>query len=183
MNKCAEKLVNFVGYLKTEKMIKVAGRDKEYAIELGDGIALDGESINWDIQDNGNGSYHIIHQNGSFNLEVVSANYDSKEFEVRVNQTIYTLQARDQFDELLEKLGMDNLSANAAEDLKAPMPGLVIDIKVSAGQEVTTSDVVLVLEAMKMENNIKAPANGIVKSIEVDKGAAVEKGQVLVTFE
>ena len=78
---------------------------------------------------------------------------------------------------------MDNLSSNAAEDLKAPMPGLVLDVKVSPGDSVTTSDVVLVLEAMKMENNIKAPAEGVVKSIEIEKGQAVEKNQVLVTFE
>ncbi len=64
--------------------------------------------------------------------------------------------------------------------IKAPMPGLVLRIPVSVGQEVAAGQGVLVLEAMKMENEIKAPAPGVVIGIPVQPGQAVEKGQVLL---
>jgi pyruvate carboxylase subunit B len=64
--------------------------------------------------------------------------------------------------------------------VKAPMPGLVLRIPVSVGQAVAAGQGVLVLEAMKMENEIKAQAPGVVAGILVQEGQAVEKGQVLL---
>ncbi|MDO5490813.1 MAG: biotin/lipoyl-containing protein [Bacillota bacterium] len=66
--------------------------------------------------------------------------------------------------------------------LTAPMPGTILDIKVSEGAAVTAGQVVLILEAMKMENEISAPADGIVASISVVKGASVNSGDTLMTF-
>jgi biotin carboxyl carrier protein len=67
--------------------------------------------------------------------------------------------------------------------LKAPMPGLVVRIQVEAGQPVAAGAGVVVLEAMKMENELRAAAAGVVKTVRVRSGEAVEKGQVLVEFE
>ncbi|MGI6343770.1 MAG: biotin/lipoyl-containing protein [Bacillota bacterium] len=64
----------------------------------------------------------------------------------------------------------------------APMPGTVLDVKVKEGDQVNVGDVVLILEAMKMENEISATASGTVKSIHVSKGSAVNPGDVLVTI-
>lgn len=165
-------------------MFKIQGRDSEYVFETKEGsVQLDGTNQSWDLSENGKNTYHIIKDNKSYNLDVVDADLTAKTFTIRVNGELYSLTAKDKFDELLEELGMDNLTSNQAEDLKAPMPGLVLDVKVEPGQEVTSSDVVLVLEAMKMENNIKPANEGVVKSIEIEKGQAVEKGQVLITFE
>jgi pyruvate carboxylase subunit B len=66
--------------------------------------------------------------------------------------------------------------------LKAPMPGLVVRIQVEPGQAVAAGAPVVVLEAMKMENQLKAPSAGVVADVKVAAGAAVEKGQVLVTL-
>jgi pyruvate carboxylase subunit B len=73
--------------------------------------------------------------------------------------------------------------AAAGGQLKAPMPGLVVRLEVEAGQTVAPGGGVLVLEAMKMENELRAPAGGRVKAVLVRPGQAVEKGQVLVEFE
>jgi biotin carboxyl carrier protein len=67
--------------------------------------------------------------------------------------------------------------------MKAPMPGLVLDIKVATGDVIKKGDAVVVLEAMKMENNLKSPGDGTVKKVSVNKGQAVEKNQVLIEFE
>lgn len=67
--------------------------------------------------------------------------------------------------------------------LKAPMPGLVVSVQVEAGQSVAAGTGVVVLEAMKMENELRAGAAGVVRTVRVRPGEAVEKGQVLVEFE
>jgi biotin carboxyl carrier protein len=71
----------------------------------------------------------------------------------------------------------------AAGVLKAPMPGLVVRVQVQPGDKVAAGAPLVVLEAIKMENELKAGAPGIVKSVRVAPGEAVEKGQVLVEFE
>jgi biotin carboxyl carrier protein len=67
--------------------------------------------------------------------------------------------------------------------LKAPMPGLVLRVQVAPGQNVAAGTGVIVLEAMKMENELKAVGAGVVRSVRVSAGEAVEKGQVLIEFE
>ena len=66
--------------------------------------------------------------------------------------------------------------------VKAPLPGTIIDIKVSIGQQVNVGDTVIVLEAMKMQNNIEAESAGTVKAINVTKGDSVMEGAVLLTI-
>jgi len=67
--------------------------------------------------------------------------------------------------------------------VSAPMPGTILDVKVKEGDRVKRGDVLLILEAMKMENEIMAPEDGIVASVNVSKGASVNTGDVLVTME
>jgi biotin carboxyl carrier protein len=88
----------------------------------------------------------------------------------------------DQFDELLHQLGMDSQNTSKIAELKAPMPGLVLRILASEGDEVMKGGNLLVLEAMKMENIIKAPADVVIKSIRVIAGDKVEKNQVMIIF-
>jgi len=77
-------------------------------------------------------------------------------------------------------MGLQTLTGSKVENIKAPMPGLVLEVMVSAGQTVQKGDPVLILEAMKMENVLKAPGDGTVVSVEVSKGNAVEKNAVLI---
>ena len=72
---------------------------------------------------------------------------------------------------------------NKVSDLKAPMPGLVLEVSVEGGQQVSKGDGLLILEAMKMENVIKSPTDGVIKSISVNKGETVEKNQLILNFE
>ena len=62
------------------------------------------------------------------------------------------------------------------------MPGLILDLKVKPGDEVKKGDIVLILEAMKMENIIKSPGDGLVKSVKVKLKDSVEKNQILIQF-
>ncbi|MBQ9857981.1 MAG: biotin/lipoyl-binding protein, partial [Oscillospiraceae bacterium] len=72
--------------------------------------------------------------------------------------------------------------AGGGEEIQAPMPGNILDVKVSNGQSVTKGQVLVILEAMKMENEIMAPHDGTITSVCVNKGDVVNPGQVLVTL-
>lgn len=72
--------------------------------------------------------------------------------------------------------------AGAGEPVKAPMPGNILDVRVSAGQTVKAGDILLILEAMKMENEIVAPKDGTLTSVCVSRGQVVETGAVLCTL-
>lgn len=73
-------------------------------------------------------------------------------------------------------------SAAGSVKVEAPMPGTILDVKVSVGAAVTSGQVLCILEAMKMENDIVAPQNGTVASININKGDSVEAGQVIITL-
>ena len=102
---------------------------------------------------------------------------------ININGSRYTVQLSDQYDQLIEQLGLNVVPKQAALDIKAPMPGIVLDIMVKNGQTVEEGTPILILEAMKMENVLKAAAPGLVDTIEVKKGIAVEKGQLLVKIQ
>ncbi|MDZ7848147.1 MAG: acetyl-CoA carboxylase biotin carboxyl carrier protein subunit [Owenweeksia sp.] len=127
--------------------------------------------------------FHLLKDNRSYNISLVNADYESGTYRIRVNANEYEVEAKDRFDLLLEELGMEDLAAGQVNDLKAPMPGLVLDVPLANGDEVKKGEAILVLEAMKMENVLKAEADAVIKSINVEKGQAVEKNQVLIEFD
>ena len=73
-------------------------------------------------------------------------------------------------------------AAAGANSVTSPMPGTILDVKVSAGQSVKKGDVICVLEAMKMENDIPAPCDGVIASVNVQKGATVAAGDVIASL-
>ncbi|WP_046245270.1 biotin/lipoyl-containing protein [Hymenobacter terrenus] len=145
-------------------------------------ITLNGQPFAWDIADLGEGRFHVLYEGRSYNAEVVSVEYATKNIVLKINGQRVELSAKDRFDLLLERLGMSNAAATKVNELKAPMPGLIVDIRVTPGQSVQKGDPLLVLEAMKMENILKAPADGTVTKLNVNLRDNVQKGQMLVQF-
>jgi len=148
----------------------------------GSSFTIDGSEFPIDVAKLGPEKFHIIRNNKSFSAEIVEVNRPTKTVSVRINGSTHTVQLKDKFDLLLDKLGMNNGSGAKLNNIKAPMPGLIIDLRVSAGQTIEPGDTLLILEAMKMENIIKSSGSGIVKRVTVKKGDSVEKGQVLIEF-
>lgn len=131
----------------------------------------------------GDKEVHIIHDNTSYHARIVATDFETKSFRFKINGSFYTVKLADQYDKLVERLGLHTQSALMIKDIKAPMPGMVLEVNVESGQEVAKDDQLLILEAMKMENVIKSPGDGIVKNIPVTKGQPVEKGYVLIEME
>lgn len=126
--------------------------------------------------------FHLIHNNKSYNVDVIKLNAEEKTIVIKINSVKFNLQLKDKYDELLHNLGMDNMASKKVSDVKAPMPGMVLNVLVTEGAEVKKGDALIVLEAMKMENILKSPTDGVVKKVVAIKGNAVEKNQVLIQF-
>jgi len=146
------------------------------------GLSINGGKVTADIKQINASAWHIINNLGSYNVEVVSFNRVEKTAEIKVNNNIYNVTAKDQFDILLDKLGLSGLNTARVSEIKAPMPGMVLKVFVNEGTEVKKGDNLFVLEAMKMENIIKSPADVMVKTVKIQPGDKVEKGQILMLF-
>jgi biotin carboxyl carrier protein len=165
-------------------MLQVITADqKKWQVEVHKNeILVDGNPFQWDLQVLQPGHFHLIRENKSYRAEVIQADYSAKSFVIKINGHLHTLQVKDRFDLLLEQMGMSQAAGQKINEIKAPMPGLIVEIKVSPGQEVKKGDPLLILEAMKMENILKSPGDGVVKTIRVNLRDNVEKGQVLIQF-
>ena len=161
-----------------------AGSDQNWQVDYQSNgpTTIDGQLFTWDLVSLGDSRYHLLYQGYSYSVEIVNADYTTKAFTLKVNNYFIELQAKDRFDLLLDKLGMANTVGHKVNELKAPMPGLIVDIRVEAGQTVHKGDPLLVLEAMKMENILKAPSDGVVSAIKVTLRDNVNKGQVLISL-
>ena len=158
--------------------------DKSHEIELDNQqIKIDGKPTEIDLVKLLDNKFHILQNHKSYSIEIIHADYNLKRFSIKVNNNIYDLNLQTELDILLDKKGMSATSDEKMDNVKAPMPGLVLDILVEAGQSVKKGDNLLILEAMKMENIIKASGNGVVKNININKKDAVEKNQLLIEME
>jgi biotin carboxyl carrier protein len=152
-----------------------------YTVEQKEGIrTVNGLEIIADFKTLKPGTYHYLINNRSYNVDVIESDKKSKQYQLKINGKDFDVQLRDRYDDLLHELGLDTISAAKISDLKAPMPGLVVDILVQENSVVKKGDTLVILEAMKMENSLKATADTIVKKVMVKKGQAVEKNEVLV---
>ncbi|MDX2301948.1 MAG: acetyl-CoA carboxylase biotin carboxyl carrier protein subunit [Microscillaceae bacterium] len=147
-----------------------------------DGYWLNGEKFDWDLLRLKEGSFHILKDHQSYVVEVLQSDPTTKTFTLKINKSIYTVNLQDRFDLLINRLGMKS-GTNKVSEIKAPMPGLILGISVSVGQQVQKGDTLLILEAMKMENALKSPIDGEIKNIKVKQGENVEKNHLLIEFK
>lgn len=159
--------------------------NKEYFFEIelhNEDVKIDGKSISLDIKKISQNDFHTLYKNKSFNVELLNIDKQNKLLKLAVNGNVYEIEIKDRYDLLLEKMGLNSSGASKENEIKAPMPGLILDLIVKEGEAVSKGDGVLILEAMKMENILKAPGDCIIKKIRVKKNEKVDKNQVLITL-
>lgn len=127
--------------------------------------------------------FHILHQNFPYKAEIVSSHFNQKKYTVKVNNNTYNVAISNPLDSLIKEMGFEAGKTKQVNVIKAPMPGLILEISVIIGQTVKENDNLLILTAMKMENSFLSPREGVIKHIAISVGDSVVKGDLLIEFE
>ncbi|WP_432410894.1 biotin/lipoyl-containing protein [Rasiella sp. SM2506] len=126
---------------------------------------------------------HVVDAATSHHVEVLEHDFQNKTYTLKVNGNRFSIKIENELDFLIAEMGL-SLGADSFENkIHAPMPGLILEVHVSPGQEIKANEPLCVLEAMKMENSLLAPSDGIVKAVHVKTGETVEKGVLLIELE
>jgi biotin carboxyl carrier protein len=154
--------------------------EKTYEIEIGanNAVLINGEPHNADFQSiDGTTLYSLLLDNLSWEF-LVERNGD--QYRVLIDGELHVVDVQDERTRKLAKAEAKSAGATGEVALKAPMPGLVRAVNVNVGDAVATKQGVVILEAMKMENELRIPRAGTVKEIRVKPGDKVDQGQVLL---
>ena len=163
----------------------MAGSDKTYKVIV-DGFVFFFTKKELDAVDlikKSSTEFNLIKDHHSLNANLIEADAAGEKLKIEAEGKTFDIEIKDELDQTLEKMGFGSVSNKQVKEIRAPMPGLVLEIAVGDGQEVNEGDKILILEAMKMENSIMIHASARIKRVVVTAGQAVEKGQVLVELE
>jgi biotin carboxyl carrier protein len=153
--------------------------DREYTIEIDPdkGILIDGEPQEIDFRRLPSGVTSLL-----MNHRSVSAVVEERgdHWEVLIAGDLYAVHVQDERAYRLERMRSSGLSVDGEAVVTSPMPGIIIAVPVAVGDSVRFGDKVVILESMKMENELRAPCNGIITHVHVAPGASVEKDQPLI---
>lgn len=158
--------------------------DKEYEIEvLGPHqVSLNGQVYEIDLESLPGQPVHSLLVNGRSYMGHIYPN-DEGDLNVLLRGTLYQARVEDEREKRLKAAAGGSVADSGEFVLKSPMPGLVVDIPVQEGTEVKQGDVLLILESMKMQNELKSPRDGLVVRVMVKPGESVEQRQTILTVE
>lgn len=149
--------------------------------EKGD-LSIEGEKLNYDLIKINKTQYHLLLNDVSYRIDLMESNPLTGALTLKVNGRTLEGKLAYKIEQLLQSMGMQT-GKKVQKDIKAPMPGLVLDILVKEGDEVKEGDDLVILEAMKMENALKAPQDGTIGSVEVNVQDKVDKNQLLLSYK
>ena len=166
-------------------MLQLTVNDKNtFTVNQEDGhLEINNAVADWDASWQPNGLISVLYNGKSYTAIIENTDLKNKEISLRINGQLYKTTIKEPIDLLLSNMGLDMKAMQKAEPVKAPMPGMVLKILVTPGQQINKGDGLVVLEAMKMENILKATHAATVKAIKVSERTAVEKGTVLIELE
>lgn len=160
--------------------VNVNGGEHEVTLSPDGTIEYNGVPMVLDVQETGNSTYSVLLNSVSVKASVHGAN---GQYAVVANGYQLDVRVESERTRLLRQFDAVGRLAHRKMEIHAPMPALVVRIEVAVGDEVQPGQGLIILEAMKMENEIKAHDHGKVKEIRVAKGTAVEKGELLMLLE
>jgi len=127
--------------------------------------------------------FNLLKNHRSVNAKLISVDRTGKKITIELEGENFDIEIKEELDRMLEKMGFSTAATKHIKEIKAPMPGLVLEIAVTEGQQVKQGEKILILVAMKMENSIMIHTDATIKKIAVKAGQAVDKGQVLVELD
>jgi biotin carboxyl carrier protein len=168
-------------------MYTVALKEKTYTVDFNKDNGKEGlinnQAFSFSLDSENKNRFQLTYKDKTYKVVVIDYQAEKNIVVLKINNDKVTMNVSNDLDLLLKEMGMDMASSQKINEIKAPMPGLVLDILVEPGQEVHQGDTILVLEAMKMENNIKTPVDAVVKEVRCEKSKAIDKNDILIVFE
>jgi biotin carboxyl carrier protein len=155
---------------------------REYIIEIDhdNELTLDGQKYTVDFQQLAEGGVLSLLLNNR-SIEALAEERDEA-WEVLIRGELYSVKVQDERAYRLSKARGSAATITGDVIIKSPMPGLILDVLVKEGQSVKKGDKVVILESMKMENELRSPRDGMIIHVQAAKGASVEKDQSLVVI-
>lgn len=148
----------------------------------GNKASIEGNIVEYELETS-NCSTYLLRINNIF-YEISSDKIDNQKYSLFIKGKKIETIARTELQERATRLIEDaKSSSNHQQEVKAPMPGMILKIKKSLGDRIEEGESVLILEAMKMENDLKSPSSGLLKEIFISEGNTVEKGDKLFSIE
>jgi biotin carboxyl carrier protein len=142
-------------------------------------IEIDGKTVHVDAAKSGRTVWSVIENGRQFEVSVDEKG--PRDFDIQVRGRLYHLEAVDERSKLLAETS--KMAASGPQTVEAEMPGKVVLVKAAVGDTVAEGQGVVVVEAMKMENEIPSPIDGVVTDLPVSEGDTVENGAALFTVE
>lgn len=159
--------------------------DDNYQFELGIDDATSLNQLNFQEKHSGEtkNKIHVLHNLQSFSAEILDSDFINRNYSIKINGNTYKINVETPLAQLIKEMGLSLGNTSVEDEVHAPMPGIILEVNVSQGDEVKQGDFLCVLEAMKMENALTAPRDGVIKSVHIVKGETVDKGKLLIEFE
>lgn len=144
---------------------------------------FESEALNLDVIKDSENNYHVLKNGKSYRFKLNQGNFHRKKYAVELDSKTYQIQISNELDKLIKTMGFSDSRTKHLDSVIAPMPGVILDLKVRPGDLIKEGEILLILEAMKMENAILCPKDSKVKSVFVSIDDSVEKGKLLIEFE
>src|SRR5689334_5326574 len=143
--------------------------DQQYIVKANDfQFSFTREEIETaDVVNLSEGLFHLIKDHRSCNAKLLESDAAGKKLKIEMDGETFDIEIKDELDQVLEQMGFAKAKMQQVKNINAPMPGLVLQVAVAEGQEVSAGDKLLILEAMKMENSIIIHSNAIIKKVLV----------------
>jgi biotin carboxyl carrier protein len=164
-------------------MYKASIGSHDVQVVTGKDASVNGVPVDIEFVKSATNSFKMRMNGVEKDADLVKLDKENKLVIVRIEGKKFAVQIKEPVDLMLDKLGISIKSTKKVNNLKAPMPGLVIKILAEQGKHYKAGDALMILEAMKMENVFKAAADVTIKAIEITERQTVEKGQILMVFE
>ena len=166
----------------SDYVITINGSKKKVKIISEKEASIDGRIVEYGLESL-NCNIYLLRIDNIF-YEVCNEKISDEAYSLLVRGKMFKTIARTELKERAKKLVEDaKATSNHHLEVKAPMPGMVLKIMKNTGDEIEVGDSLLILEAMKMENDLKAPSSGKIKEVYISEGSAVEKDDKLLTIE
>jgi biotin carboxyl carrier protein len=162
--------------------VRLGEKELEVVVD-GETVSVNGESVRAHVEDLAGTPIQIVAIGNEVHRVLAHRGTERGQYDLSVEGFRFSVQALDERARAIRELSGSSVRPSGPAHLVAPMPGLIVRVQVNEGDQVRVGQGLVVMEAMKMENELRATTAGVVRRVLVAPGSAVEKGALLLEME